>query len=165
MLPHEYLDGLYVLRRQEQAEILESIGRVAQKESALTAGRVADHISQLREESRPLLEAIDSEIERMTGYCSSWFYKLWAASHAWRGFIWMITAMTVLCFLFWAPVNATGHLYGDCCCAFFHLGHLVQRDTRLSTQGLTALRPEGGYFCFLSSLSWRASAQVRSRPP
>ena len=30
MLPHEYLDGLYVLRRQEQAEILESIGRVAQ---------------------------------------------------------------------------------------------------------------------------------------
>ena len=108
MLPHEYLDGLYVLRRQEQAEILESIGRVAQKESALTAGRVADHISQLREESRPLLEAIDSEIERMTGYCSSWFYKLWAASHAWRGFIWMIAAMTVLCFLFWAPVNAHG---------------------------------------------------------
>lgn len=94
MLPHEYLDGLYHLRNQEQAEILESIGRAAQRETALTASRVADHISQLREERWPLLEAIDSEIERMTGYCSSFRYKFWLESHSLRGLIWII-AITV----------------------------------------------------------------------
>lgn len=108
MLPHEYLDGLYHLRNQEQEKILESIGQAARKESALTANRVADHISQLREERRPTLEAIDSEIERMTRYCSSRRYRLWAASHAWRGFIWAIAAMMALSFSLWAPVNAQG---------------------------------------------------------
>lgn len=109
MLPHEYLDALYHLRNQEQAEILESIGRAAQRETALTASRVADHISQLREERWPLLEAIDSEIERMTGYCSTWRYKLWATSHAWLGFVWMATIGAALCFFFSAPVNARGN--------------------------------------------------------
>lgn len=108
MLPHEYLDGLYVLRRQEQADILESIGRVAQKESALTAGRVADHIRQRQEESWPLLEAIDSEIDRMTGYCSSFRYKFWLECHSLRGFIWMTVIMTTLCFCLWAPIDAYG---------------------------------------------------------
>lgn len=109
MLPHEYLNGLHVLRRQEQADILESIGRAAQKESALTAGRVVDHIHRLREESQPMLEAIDSEIDRMTGYCSSWYYKLWLESYNWRGFIWVVAAMAALCFFFCAPIDAKEH--------------------------------------------------------
>ncbi len=109
MLPHEYLDSLYHLRNQEQAEILESIGRAAQRETILTANRVSDHISQLRAERRPLLEAIDSEIERMTGYCSSWYYKLWLESYNNRGFIWMATIGAAFCFFSWAPISARGN--------------------------------------------------------
>ncbi len=108
MLPHEYLNGLVVLRKQEEANVMHSVAQIVQEESVITASRAADRIRQRREEAQPQLEAIDSEIERMTGYCSSWIYKLWVASHASRGFIWMITAMMTLCFLFWAPVNARG---------------------------------------------------------
>ena len=70
---YRYLDGLYVLRRQEQAEILESIGRVAQKESALTAGRVADHISQLLQ-ALLRLKQLHSRITGLVDYLAS--YKL-----------------------------------------------------------------------------------------
>lgn len=108
MLPHEYLNGLYILRRQEQAKILESIARTAQKGSALTAGRVVDHIRQLREGSHTMLETIDSEIERMTVYCSSWRYKFWVACHEFLWFIWLATISASLCFFFWAPINARG---------------------------------------------------------